>query len=142
MSAIALRCKQVLGRDEADPWSFRRVAGVGDRVAPLLFEVRDARIFDAPLLVRRLARDGGAIPDLVDAVAVRRDREPKTRAPGVRLEYPNEQHDAVGRAVDRDARVECAAGPGERDVGGTNQGIAAKALESCDHAGLPDSQEA
>ncbi len=66
VAPIALRGEQVVGRDQAHARSGGRVSRVGDRVAPLLGQVGDAGILDAPFLVRRIARDSGAVPDFID----------------------------------------------------------------------------
>jgi len=81
VTLVARWTKQVVRRDEAHPRSVPRVPGVGDGVAFFALEIRDAGVLDAPLLVRRIARDCGTIPYLVDSLSVRRQRQAETRSP-------------------------------------------------------------
>ena len=78
MSLIALRCQQVIGRDQADARSSWRIAGVGNCVTPFIDEPGNACVLDAPFLVRRRAVDGGTVPHFVDRTAVMGDRERKS----------------------------------------------------------------
>ena len=74
---IALRCEKIVGGYQADARSGRRIARVCNCVQAIVFDPRDARILCAPFLVRLFARNGGAVPYLVDSFTVRRERQGK-----------------------------------------------------------------
>ena len=72
VTTVACRRQQIVGGDQANPRTVARVSGIGNRVTLFILEISDARILDAPLFVRRIARNRGTIPDLIDALPIGR----------------------------------------------------------------------
>jgi hypothetical protein len=70
VTLIPFGLEQIVGGDQANTRAFLRPSSISDGVYVLILEIRDSRIFDSPFLVRRVARDGGPIQNLVDALPV------------------------------------------------------------------------